>query len=77
MTRREDGPLLRGEGTFIDGLRPPELDGALHAVFARSIQPHGRLVSIDVSAAHALPGVHAVLTGGDLTDVWVLPPRLP
>ncbi|HEY1280985.1 MAG TPA: xanthine dehydrogenase family protein molybdopterin-binding subunit [Acidimicrobiales bacterium] len=77
MTRREDGPLLRGEGTFIDGLRPPELDGALHAVFVRSIEPHGRLVSVDPSAAHALPGVRAVLTGADLTDVWVLPPRLP
>ena len=77
MTRREDGPLLRGEGTFIDGLRLPELEGPLHAAFVRSIEPHGRLVSIDPSTAHALPGVRAVLTGDDLTDVWVLPPRLP
>jgi len=77
VTRREDGPLLRGEGTFIDGLRSPELDGALHAAFVRSVEPHGRLVSIDASAARVLPGVRAVLTGADLTDVWVLPPRLP
>jgi xanthine dehydrogenase molybdopterin-binding subunit B len=75
--RREDGPLLFGRGTFIDGLRLPELDGALHAVFVRSIEPHGRLESIDVTEASAMPGVVAVLTGSDLTDVWVLPPRLP
>ncbi len=75
--RREDGPLLTGLGTFIDGLRLPELDGALHAVFVRSIEPHGRLVSIDAADASAMPGVAAVLTGDDLTDVWVLPPRLP
>ncbi|HEX3087446.1 MAG TPA: xanthine dehydrogenase family protein molybdopterin-binding subunit [Ilumatobacteraceae bacterium] len=75
--RREDGPLLVGRGTFIDGLRLPELDGALHAVFVRSIEPHGRLVSIDATDASAMPGVAAVLTGADLTDVWVLPPRLP
>lgn len=68
--------MLRGEGTFIDGLRLPELDGALHAVFVRSIEPHGRLVSVDTSDAAAMPGVVAVLTGQDLTDVWVLPPRL-
>ena len=75
--RREDGPLLTGKGTFIDGLRLPELDGALHAVFVRSIEPHGRLVSVDTTDASAMPGVAAVLTGEDLTDVWVLPPRLP
>jgi aerobic carbon-monoxide dehydrogenase large subunit len=75
--RREDGPLISGKGTFIDGLRLPELDGALHAVFVRSIEPHGRLVSVDTTAAREMPGVAAVWTGDDLTDVWVLPPRLP
>ncbi len=75
--RREDGPLITGRGTFIDGLRLPELDGALHAVFVRSIEPHGRLVSIDTADATTMFGVVAVLTGDDLTDVWVLPPRLP
>ncbi|MGZ4671803.1 MAG: xanthine dehydrogenase family protein molybdopterin-binding subunit [Ilumatobacteraceae bacterium] len=75
--RREDGPLLTGLGTFIDGLRLPALDGALHAVFVRSIEPHGRLVGVDAADASAMPGVAAVLTGDDLSDVWVLPPRLP
>ncbi|HEY7625622.1 MAG TPA: xanthine dehydrogenase family protein molybdopterin-binding subunit, partial [Ilumatobacteraceae bacterium] len=77
VARREDPPLITGQGTFIDGLRLPELDGAAHAVFVRSIEPHGRLVAVDTADAAAMPGVIAVLTGADLTDVWVLPPRLP
>ncbi|HSB86472.1 MAG TPA: xanthine dehydrogenase family protein molybdopterin-binding subunit, partial [Ilumatobacteraceae bacterium] len=77
VERREDRPLLTGQGTFIDGLRLPELEGALHAVFVRSIEPHGTLVSVDTTEATAMRGVAAVLTGADLTDVWVLPPRLP
>ena len=75
--RREDDSLLRGQGTFIDGLRLPELEGALHAVFVRSIDAHATIVSVDVDEARSMPGVHAVFTGEDLTDLWVLPPRLP
>ena len=78
VLRREDPPLLRGEGTFIGGLRVPALDGALHAAFVRSIEPHARLVSVDVDDALAMPGVVAVLTGDDQRDeLWPLPPRLP
>jgi aerobic carbon-monoxide dehydrogenase large subunit len=76
VPRREDPPLLRGEGTFIDGLKLAALDGAVHAAFVRSIEPHARLRSIDSADASALPGVLAVWTGADLTDVWPLPPRL-
>ncbi len=74
--RREDGPLLRGQGTFIDGLRVPQLDGALHAAFVRSTEPHARIVSVDTRAALALDGVVAVFTAADI-DLWPLPPRLP
>jgi aerobic carbon-monoxide dehydrogenase large subunit len=74
--RREDGPLLRGEGTFIDSLRIPELDGACFAVFVRSTIAHATIRSIDVSEAAVLPGVVGVFTAADL-DVWPLPPRLP
>ena len=34
--RREDEPLFHGQGTFIDGLALPDLEGALHAHFVRS-----------------------------------------
>ena len=39
--------------------------GMLHAKVLRSPYPHARIVSIDTSAARALPGVKAVLTAAD------------
>jgi CO/xanthine dehydrogenase Mo-binding subunit len=39
--------------------------GMLHAAFVTSPYPHARIVSVDVSAARARPGVRAVLTGAD------------
>ena len=38
----------------------------LHARVLRSPLPHARIVSIDTSAARAIPGVMAVITGKDL-----------
>ncbi len=45
------------------------MPGMLWAAFRRSDAAHARIVSIDVSAAKALPGVHAVLTGADIGGV--------
>src|SRR5579883_116978 len=42
------------------------LPGMLWAKFLRSPFPHARIVSIDTSAARALPGVHAVITADDV-----------
>lgn len=42
------------------------LPGMLHARVLRSPVPHARIVSIDTSAATAIPGVMAVITGKDL-----------
>ena len=39
--------------------------GMLHGKILRSPYPHARIVGIDTSAARALPGVKAVLTGAD------------
>src|SRR2546421_2685458 len=63
VARLEDEPLLRGEGRFIDDIRLP---GMLHAAFVRSAHAHAAIGRIDKAAALALPGVHAVLTRGDL-----------
>ncbi|MGM4916926.1 molybdopterin-dependent oxidoreductase [Tardiphaga sp. 813_E8_N1_3] len=41
------------------------MDGLLHIKMLRSPHPHARIVSIDSSAARAMPGVHAVLTHAD------------
>lgn len=42
-----------------------KLPGMLHARVLRSPHPHARIVSIDTSAAKALPGVKLVVTGRD------------
>jgi carbon-monoxide dehydrogenase large subunit len=63
VLRAEDPRILTGRGRYVDDIVLP---GMLHAAFKRSTVPHGRLVSIDVSAARALPGVIAVYTGDDL-----------
>ncbi|MBB3749476.1 carbon-monoxide dehydrogenase large subunit [Mycolicibacterium sp. BK634] len=63
VPRVEDTRLLTGHGTYVDDIVRP---GMLHACFVRSPFAHARINSIDVSAALALPGVHAVLTAADL-----------
>jgi len=63
MQRREDRRLLTGRGQFIADLTLPNM---LHAVFVRSQVAHGRIRSIDVARAAAMPGVARVLTGADL-----------
>ncbi len=45
-----------------------DLPGQLHARILRSDRVHARIVSIDTSAAKALPGVHVVLTAADVPD---------
>ena len=56
-----EGPLkVTGRAEYTDDIqRPGQLVGRL----LRSPWPHARIRSIDVTAARALPGVHAVLTG--------------
>jgi CO/xanthine dehydrogenase Mo-binding subunit len=65
VPRREDTELLTGQGRFIGDLQRP---GMLHAAFLRSPYPHALIKSVDVSAAKAMPGVHAVITGADLPE---------
>lgn len=42
------------------------LPGMLHAKVVRSPYPHARIAAVDASRAEALPGVRAVVTGGEL-----------
>jgi 2-furoyl-CoA dehydrogenase large subunit len=63
--RLEDEALLRGEGWFMDDLAP--LPHIAEAAVVRSTEAHARIVSIDASAALAVPGVVGVLTGQDVT----------
>ncbi|WP_445489372.1 molybdopterin-dependent oxidoreductase [Rhodopseudomonas sp. RCAM05734] len=45
------------------------MDGVLQLKMLRSPHPHARIVSIDRTAALAVPGVHSVLTYEDVPDV--------
>jgi carbon-monoxide dehydrogenase large subunit/6-hydroxypseudooxynicotine dehydrogenase subunit gamma len=66
VERLEDPPLVAGRGEFAGDIN---FAHQLHMRIARSAHAHGRIVSIDTSAARALPGVFAVWTSADVADV--------
>ncbi|MGH8868255.1 MAG: molybdopterin cofactor-binding domain-containing protein, partial [Actinomycetes bacterium] len=63
VPRKEDARFIRGAGQYLDDLVLP---GMLHMAVLRSPVAHARIVRIDTSAALAVPGVVAVVTGQDL-----------
>ena len=63
VPREEDLRLLQGRGRYLDDVR--NLDAARAVVF-RSPVAHADIVSLNVDAARAAPGVLAALTGDDL-----------
>ena len=74
VVRTEDPRLLTAGGTYVDDLRIPELADAARVTFVRSPIAHAGITGIDTSAAKDAPGVVAVLTVADMTD---LPPPPP
>ena len=69
VKRREDPRLIQGRATYVDDIK---LVGMKHLVFKRSDMAHGRIRSIDTSAAEAMDGVDAVFTGAQIAEL--LPP---
>src|SRR6476646_5729098 len=63
--RREDPRLIQGRGTYVDDIA---LVGMQHIAFKRSDVAHGRIRSIDTSAAEAMDGVEAVFTGAEIAE---------
>ena len=61
--RPDGGPKVRGEFAFAGDLWA---EGMLWGRTLRSIHPSARIVSIDVSGALEIPGVHAVVTSDDI-----------
>jgi aerobic carbon-monoxide dehydrogenase large subunit len=70
VTRREDPPLLKGEGRYVDDSEPA---GTLHAFIVRSPLAHARITGTDVSEAMDAAGVVAVFTAADLGQLGVGP----
>jgi carbon-monoxide dehydrogenase large subunit len=77
VVRTEDPLFLTRGAVYTDDLTDERLTGALHATFVRSQVAHGRLLSVDTSAALEAPGVVAVVTADDLTELAPLPPPFP
>ncbi|WP_332116651.1 xanthine dehydrogenase family protein molybdopterin-binding subunit [Azorhizobium caulinodans] len=65
VRRKEDHRFITGKGRYTDDMNRP---GQAHAHFLRSPHAHARIRGIDISAASAMPGVVAILTGADLAQ---------
>ena len=65
VQRLEDEQLLKGAGIYANDVTP---QGQTRLCFVRSSYPHARIVSIDTTAAQAMPGVRLVVTGQQLVD---------
>src|SRR5258708_4444055 len=75
VKRLEDPELLSGSGRFVADMTLP---GMTHMEILRSEHGHARILKIDVSAALAMPGVLAAVTGADVAGkimplpcVWI------
>ncbi|MFW3171799.1 xanthine dehydrogenase family protein molybdopterin-binding subunit [Geodermatophilus sp. CPCC 206100] len=77
VVRTEDPLFLTRGATYTDDLVDDRLAGALHATFVRSTVAHGRVLSVDASAAREAPGVVAVYTAQECTDLTPIPAGLP
>jgi CO/xanthine dehydrogenase Mo-binding subunit len=66
VPRLEDPPLVSGRGLFAADVT---FAHQLHMRLVRSAHAHGRIVTIDTSAARAVPGVIAVWTSADVADI--------
>ena len=65
MLRKEDPRFIRGRGHYVDDI---QLKGMLHLAILRSPMAHGRILSVDISAAQAHPKVKLVVTGAMLAE---------
>src|SRR5438094_10042415 len=65
VKRREDPRLIQGAGTYVDDIA---LVGMQHLAFKRSDVAHGRIRSIDTSAAKAMERVEAVFSGAEIAE---------
>jgi aerobic carbon-monoxide dehydrogenase large subunit len=66
VRRLEDEPLVTGRGAFAADISFPQ---QLHMRVVRSAHAHAKLLSIDVAAARATPGVHAVWSAADVEEI--------
>ena len=66
VERLEDRPLVTGRARFAADITFP---GQVHMRVLRASVAHAEIISIDVAAARALPGVVAVWTAADIPEI--------
>jgi len=80
VVRVEDPKLLRGGGSYIDGLT---IEGAAWVTYVRSSMAHALIQGIDTAEAQQAAGVIAVITAADVElgsvplDIFMLPTTMP
>ncbi len=74
IKRREDPRLITGQATYVDDVK---LSGMLHMAILRSPYGHARINSINTEAAKKHPGVKAVYTAEDFSDIATVAIAVP
>ncbi len=72
VPRKEDPRLVTGGGRFTGDI---SFSDQLYLKVLRSPFPHGRIATLDTTAAAVMPGVAMVLTAGDVAELGGLPCR--
>ena len=70
VPRMEGRQKVTGRAEYVHDLQLP---GMLHAKVARSTVAHGRILTMDLEAARAVEGVHAIFVGEDIRQVFPSP----
>jgi carbon-monoxide dehydrogenase large subunit len=70
VKRVEDKRFITGHGNYTDDIVLPQ---QTFASFVRSQYAHAKILSVDVTAARAMPGVIAIYTGADVVNVNGVP----
>ncbi|QHT70390.1 xanthine dehydrogenase family protein molybdopterin-binding subunit [Rhodocytophaga rosea] len=70
VKRVEDKRFITGRGKYTDDIILPL---QTYASFVRSPYAHARILSVDIEAAKAMPGVLAIYTGADVADINGVP----
>jgi carbon-monoxide dehydrogenase large subunit len=75
VKRVEDHDVLTGRAEYVHDITPPD---CLHMALVRSVHPHARIESVEVSRATAHPDCELVLTGEDVQAAYnPMPSGLP
>lgn len=65
VLRKEDRRFITGTGNYTDDIR---VAGQTYAAFARSLWARARIDAVPTDEVSAMPGVLAVLTGGEMAE---------